>query len=266
MFTLLLSLVAIATTARAQFSIGHEYVDLDLPSGTFWATCNVGSNSPEKYGSYFAWGETKPKDNYDWVTYKWCKDSNDKLTKYCNDSSFGDDGFTDDKTELDLEDDAAYVNWGSNWRMPDLDQIKELIENCNWELTYFKGVYGAEATSKKNGKSIFFPGAGYRRGTSLFYAGSEGYYWSRTLDTKERQVFYLFFISCGVGDDYSSRCSGRSVRPVTDKKIMSESDGIEPISHETFNNNYYYSIDGKRLNDEPRKKGVYIRNGRKVVK
>ena len=88
----------------------HEWVDLGLPSGTLWATCNVGANAPEEYGDYFAWGETAPKDYYDWSTYKWCKGSYNTMTKYCTNSSYGYNGFTDGKTELDPEDDAAWFN------------------------------------------------------------------------------------------------------------------------------------------------------------
>ena len=108
----------------------HEWVDLGLPSGTLWATTNVGASKPEEYGDYFAWGETKPKSVYDWDTYKWCKgDDYHQLTKYCNLSNYGDNGFVDNKTELDPGDDAAYVNWGSKWRMPSLEQMQELRDN-----------------------------------------------------------------------------------------------------------------------------------------
>ena len=81
-----------------------------MPSGTLWATCNIGANSPEEYGDYFAWGETAPKDDYNWSNYKWCNGSATTFTKYCTKSSFGYNGFVDNKTELDPEDDAAYVN------------------------------------------------------------------------------------------------------------------------------------------------------------
>ena len=85
-----------------------EWVDLGLPSGTLWATCNVGANSPEEYGDYFAWGETFSKDYYDWTTYKWCIGGMDGITKY----SYGVNGFADFKSELEPEDDVAYVHWG----------------------------------------------------------------------------------------------------------------------------------------------------------
>ena len=84
----------------------HEWVDLGLPSGTLWATCNVGANAPEEFGDYFAWGEIAPKDYYDWNTYKWCDNSGYSLTKYCTDSYYG---TVDNKTELDPEDDAAWM-------------------------------------------------------------------------------------------------------------------------------------------------------------
>ena len=97
---------------------GHEYVDLGLPSGTLWATCNVGADTPEGYGDYFAWGETTPKTTYNWNTYKYCNGGEglNTLTKYCSDSNFGYNGFTDNLTVLQLmDDDAATVNWGSGW-------------------------------------------------------------------------------------------------------------------------------------------------------
>ena len=90
----------------------HEYVDLGLPSGTLWATCNVGASKPEEYGDYYAWGETEPKEVYDWSTYRWCNGGRTSLTKYNTKSSYG---IVDNKTELELEDDAAYVNWGPSW-------------------------------------------------------------------------------------------------------------------------------------------------------
>ena len=80
---------------------GHEYVDLGLPSGTLWATCNVGASKPEEYGDYFAWGETQPKSNYHWNTYKWCRGSYDTQTKYCTDTDSYYCGTVDNKTQLE---------------------------------------------------------------------------------------------------------------------------------------------------------------------
>ena len=93
---------------------GYGYVDLGL--SVKWATCNVGANNPEDYGDYFAWGETTTKDTYNLSTYKWCNGSYSTLTKYCNNSSYGNNGFTDNKTQLELSDDAARANWGGSWR------------------------------------------------------------------------------------------------------------------------------------------------------
>ena len=192
-----------------------DWVDLGLPSGTLWATMNVGASAPEDYGDYFAWGETASKDNYDWSTYKWCNGSNTTMTKYCIHSNYGYNGFTDGKTELDPEDDAAYVNWGPSWRMPTTEQQRELVENCTWTWTQQNGVNGRLVTGP-NGNIIFLPAAGYRWDESLYNAGSGGYYWSRTLDSSYSDyAFYLNFYSDGVywysGYD---RNYGHSVRAV----------------------------------------------------
>ena len=166
---------------------GHEYVDLGLPSGTLWATCNVGASSPEEYGSYFAWGETSPKSNYQWKTYKWCifyKEDEDgyaeyDLTKYCANSYYG---IVDFKAELEPEDDAAYVNWGPLWRMPSKVQFREIEFYCTWTWTQKNGVNGLMVTGP-NGNTLFFPAAGFRRGSSLEDAGEYVHSWSRTLNT-----------------------------------------------------------------------------------
>ena len=160
----------------------HEYVDLGLPSGTLWATMNIGANSPEEYGDYFAWGETEPKEVYDWETYKWCNGSYGTLTKYCTNSFGGYNGFTDGKTELDPEDDAAYINWGPSWRMPTYEQQQELAEQCTWTWTTRLGVNGQLVTGP-NGNTIFLPAAGCDWYESLDNVGSCGNYWSRSLSS-----------------------------------------------------------------------------------
>ena len=194
---------------------GHVYVDLGLPSGTLWATCNVGANSPEEYGDYFAWGETKPKSYYGWGTYKY---SNGTMTKYCTSSEYG---AVDNKTELEPSDDAATVNWGVDWQMPSLEQFEELINSSytTTTLTTMNGKYGRKITSKSNGNSIFLPVAGYRYDTSLGGAGSYGYYWSRSLNTSgSSNAYYLYFGSSNVNTSNGSRYYGQSVRPVRVKK------------------------------------------------
>ncbi len=201
---------------------GHFYVDLGLPSGTLWATCNIGAENPEDYGDYFAWGETTGyndgKTTFSWDTYNWCNGSYNTMTKYCNNSSYGYNGYTDDLTELDLEDDAAYVNWDPNWRMPSYDQLYELINSSytTTEWTTQNGVYGRKITSISNGNSIFLPAAGYRYGSSLHDGGSYGYYWSRTLYTSSPyNARYLDFYSSRINTDSGyRRYYGHSVRPV----------------------------------------------------
>ena len=194
----------------------HEYVDLGLPSGTLWATCNVGANSPEEYGDYFTWGETQPKDDYSWSTHKYCNGSLFTKTKYCINSDYG---MFDNKTELEAMDDAATANWGSDWQMPSEEQCVELVYSSCTTTTWttLNGVSGYEITSKSNGNSIFLPAAGYRIGTILFDAGSRGRYWSRSLYTGLSGYGYahlLFFDSSGIHKGSDSRVHGLSVRPV----------------------------------------------------
>ena len=194
----------------------HEYVDLGLPSGTLWATCNVGANSPEEFGHHFAWGETEPKDVYDRSTYKWCNGSYTTITKYCTNSEYGYNGFVDNKTELDLEDDAAYVNWGPSWCMPTVEQQQELYQNCSSVWTTKNGVNGRLFTGP-NGNTLFLPAAGGRWDGSLYYVGSYGYYWSRTLYTcfsRSDLAYNLDFTSGYVGCDGDDRIIGFTVRAV----------------------------------------------------
>lgn len=192
---------------------GHEYVDLGLPSGIMWATCNVGASSPEEYGDYYAWGETETKSTYDLSTYKWCNGSRTTMTKYCTSSSYG---TVDNKTTLDPEDDVAHVKWGGDWRMPTMEELNELRDtnNCTWTWTAQGGKNGYLVTSKKNGNSIFLPAAGFRYDSSLNGAGFWGNFWSSSLGTDTSGN------ACGLGfhsnDVYSNggRYDGSSVRPV----------------------------------------------------
>ena len=193
---------------------GHDYVDLGL--SVKWATCNVGATKPEDFGDYFAWGETEPKSTYNWSTYKWCNGSDETLTKYCNKKKYGHKKFVDNKTTLELSDDAAHANWGGSWRMPTNAEITELKNNCTWTWTTQNGVNGYKVTSKKNGNSIFLPAAGYRGGSSLYDAGIYGNYWSSSLFTDNPGLawdvsFDSSFVLRGI---ISSRCLGHSVRPV----------------------------------------------------
>ncbi len=193
----------------------YTYVDLGLPSGTKWATYNVGATKPTEYGDYFAWGETKPKEEYTWETYKWCYGKEDRLTKYCTDSKFG---TVDNKTVLDAEDDAATANWGSAWRMPSAEEIDELIDACNWKWMdnyYATGIAGRLGTSVYNGATIFLPAAGGRDNTDLYSAGYHGFYWSSSLsEGNSYGAYYLYFYDSYIGRGYSLRYNGRSVRAV----------------------------------------------------
>ena len=190
----------------------HEYVDLGLPSGTLWATCNVGANAPEEYGSYFAWGETAPKEVYNWETYKWCNGTSDTMTKYCTDGSFG---TVDGKTELLPDDDAAHVNWGASWCIPTQEQCFELSNNCTWTWTKLNGVNGQLVTGP-NGNTMFLPAVGRHWNDSLDEAGSWGCYWSRSLySDRPISAFYLYFNSEDVSWSYNiGRYFGFAVRAV----------------------------------------------------
>jgi len=193
----------------------HEYVDLGLPSGTLWATCNVGANAPEEYGDYFAWGEIEPKDTYNWATYKYCNGESNQLTKYCDSASFGYNGFTDNLTALLPEDDAATANWGNGWRMPTLNEWNELFVNTTHTWTTQNGVKGCLFTAS-NGNSLFLPAAGYRYYDALNLAGICGYYWLSLLYT-ERPYDAWAFTLYNWGDypiHSDDRINGRSVRPV----------------------------------------------------
>ena len=199
---------------------GHSYVDLGLPSGTLWATCNVGADNPEDYGYYFSWGETDPKETYVWSTYKWCEGSSTTMTKYCNKSDFGYNGYTDDNTVLDFEDDAAYTNWGADWRMPTIGQLDELREKCTWTWTALNGVNGFKVKGPNN-NTIFLPAAGYRYDNMLCLKGSCGTYWSRGLGNEPDEAYILFF-----EDDIDAianpRSMGFSVRPVRNNGLLQD--------------------------------------------
>lgn len=137
----------------------YDFVDLGLPSGTLWATCNVGANSPEEVGDYFAWGETEPKSNYTEDNYTF---------------SIG------EATQLPEKNDAATINWGSKWRMPSYDQIKELCQNTTAEWTTLNSASVLKVTSKTNGNSIFLPTTGSWGNGSIYLSATSVEYWSRT--------------------------------------------------------------------------------------
>lgn len=192
-----------------------QAVDLGLPSGIRWASCNVGAEKPEDYGNHYAWGEILPKEDYTWATYKYANGGDDKLTKYCNNASYGDNGFTDNKTTLAPEDDAAQVNWGDKWRMPTATEMDELINNCIWTWATRNGVNGYQVTSKVNSNSIFLPAAGYCNGLNHSYIGSYGGYQSSLInEITPNYARRLYFNGDFIRDNNGNRYYGLSVRPV----------------------------------------------------
>ena len=206
---------------------GHEYVDLGLPSGTLWATCNVGATKPEEYGDYFAWGETESKSTYNDLTYKWFAyetiGTNRRFyaTKYCTNETYG---IVDNKTTLELSDDAAHANWGGNWRMPTAIEQNELYSECTSNWTTHNGVNGYKFVGS-NGNSIFLPAAGYCLSIDeIQKLGEEGQYWSSSLDTTMSKFAYLFCCDSN-SIKYKSvgwRVRGESIRPVCRQNSMSQ--------------------------------------------
>lgn len=193
----------------------HEYVDLGLPSGSLWATCNVGAFAPEEYGDYFAWGETEPKNTYYSNTYKYYNGDYHQITKYCNDLSYGYLSFTDNLTTLLPEDDAATANWGNGWCTPTKEQWEELLQNTTHTWTTQNGMNGW-LFHAGNGNSLFLPAAGSRWEDDLFNAGSGGRYWSSSLNTNIPSDAWSIFFYSDEFDIYrfDLRSNGESVRPV----------------------------------------------------
>ena len=197
---------------------GHEWVDLGL--SVKWATCNVGAVSPASYGNYYAWGETSTKSDYGWGSLKYCTDTSsdhfNKYVLYSQSKYWSGSGGPDNKTRLDLSDDAARQNWGGDWRTPTMAEWEELDTKCTWTWTTRRGKNGYEVTGK-NGNSIFLPAAGYFFESSLLFDGSRGNYWSSSLSTDG--PFLVLEMCFGPGGHRmcgSRRDSGQSVRPVID--------------------------------------------------
>lgn len=171
---------------------GHAYVDLGLPSGTKWATCNVGATTPEGYGNYYAWGETFPKSEYNSNNYT----------------------YSDDPIILPANADAATANWGSGWGMPTQDEITELISNCTHIFTTQNGVNGQLFTGT-NGNSIFLPAAGIFNNLDLHDVGTSGFYWSSSNETNEQyDARSIMFFDSLCGGLNINRSNGLPVRPV----------------------------------------------------
>ncbi len=189
------------------------YVDLGLPSGTLWATMNVGASSPEDFGYFLAWGETEPKDveTYTWSGYKWCEGNVYSFTKY----NRGFYGIYDGKSELDPEDDAAYVHY-PNGRTPTREQIHELIYYCDAYWTQINGVKGYKLQSIFNHNTIFLPIGGFIE--DGIDQDSFSFYWSRNLSERYDENASSMYLSETDYPDWSDsspgRCHGCLVRPV----------------------------------------------------
>ena len=221
---------------------GHEYVEMG--DGLKWATCNVGANVPEEFGDYFSWGETSPKKDYRWETYKWIQEGKSEwnsITKYTIKDgmtegtwyrkSMNDTGFEfvgDGLASLSSEDDAAFVNWGGSWRTPTALEWSRLINPRKyiWRWTEVNGVPGFKIISKVKGylgNSIFLPATGGIEGSKPTMTGKGGYYWSSTLSYENSDGAYdLGFIKnprirrkeVNLGPDF--RLYGLPVRAVSD--------------------------------------------------
>ncbi|MBR6549799.1 MAG: fibronectin type III domain-containing protein [Paludibacteraceae bacterium] len=190
----------------------QEYVDLGL--SVKWATCNVGANDYTEYGDYFAWGETQPKEIYDWSTYKYCDGSSSSLTKYNTESVYG---LVDNKTQLTLSDDAAHVNWGGDWRMPTMEEVAELINNCDCDPIGIDEKDYYIFTSKKNKKQILFRCAGRRIDNAIYSKDDAIDVQSSTLVDLYPVTSYIMQMSGFILNPEifaHERAIGRSVRPV----------------------------------------------------
>lgn len=197
---------------------GHEYVDLGLPSGLLWATCNVGARLPEESGDYFAWAEVTTKSYYDWKTLRYVKSDNNGynwLSKY---STIILNGCCDNRIVLESGDDVAYVLWGANWCTPTLAQMNELVKECTWKWSQRNGKAGCFVYSKRNSNYIFLPAAGYKNQNNILTEGVTGAYWSSSLNTSENYSAYAISHDSKIAKTtLYSRYFGLSVRPVRKK-------------------------------------------------
>ena len=200
-YTLLITLLGFYNTiAIAQNSgsdNGHKWVDLGLPSGIRWATCNVGASSPTQAGKHYAWGEIKSKTSFSQENSKtWRK----KLPDIGGNPEY----------------DAARANWGGNWRMPTRDEWKELEEYCHWERTTQNGRFGYLISSNKTGNSIFLPVTGLTNGAKLEQVNTNAFYWTSTPKSLITAYHFIF----GYEDHYtgfSDRGTGGCIRPVSER-------------------------------------------------
>lgn len=198
---------------------GHNYVDLGLPSGTMWATCNLGANIPEENGSYFAWGETDAKTIFEWNNYKWGNgeaESKIKMTKYCSHERKGE---VDNKQLLEPADDAATTLWNGTWRTPTKEEWEELINGCDWEWVKNykgKGFDMKKGISKTNGNTILFPFSGYYNGTT-FYNNSNAFWTATQKADNGLDAYFVRMLTHNQNMNNGQRKQGMTIRAVTIK-------------------------------------------------
>ena len=188
---------------EANIPCGQDHA-VDLGLSVKWACCNIGANSPEEYGNYYAWGESEEKNSCEWHNYKWHDNTTGGMTKY-NDE--------DGKKDLSLEDDAAQILWGEDWRMPTPEEMQELKDRCKWEWVSVNGVLGYKVSG--NGNSIFLPAAGSQDVKQFTSRGSQGCYLSSTLYSEDcGLVVCMGFDQKHRYTINSERCDGHTIRPV----------------------------------------------------
>ena len=197
--------------------IAPEKVDLGLPSGIYWASCNLGGLVPEDCGAFYSWGETAPKAEFESWNYKWYDSSSGLYTKYAD--------YVDGKTELDPEDDAAFVNLGGSWRMPTKTDLEELFnpKNCNVKIISQNGVLGYKFTSVRNGNSLFIPSTGYFAPDHMYYSSYQSTCWTSTLKSNDNG-YRSYLYSANIGDQSVGsyrRFGGFPIRPVYDDDRVS---------------------------------------------
>ena len=206
-------LMCVLLTSMVSLAATHEYVDLGLPSGTLWATYNIGASAPEGYGSYFAWGETTTKSTYSWSNYKYASGTAASATYIGNFLPNNNKVTSIQGTQYDV----AKAQWGSDWVMPSKDQIHELINNCSVSAKTINGVKGVQYKGP-NGKTMFLPCGGYKYDSTHAGKGTEGYYWSGTgdvydLDKSKAVALYNKSSSVTTAKNIQRR-TGASVRAV----------------------------------------------------
>ena len=218
--TIVVAMLLLAS-CRVTAQNNHYYVNLGLPSGTRWATCNVGADKPEELGRYFAWGEKDTKSICSWSNYRFgvtTKEGEWKLRKYCPKPDYAYNGIVHPFYSLIPEDDAATANWGKGWSIPTEKQWEELIQHTTCKWTTRNGVKGMLFTSS-NGESIFLPAAGENNENGIEAIGSYGIYWSNHCNSDDPMNAILFDFyegNCWIGSGV--RYYGHSIRPVRSAK------------------------------------------------